>query len=105
MRKIESWINRLIKHPRDRPGPPKATPGDYGFRLVIHALLFPLVTAFLMIDRIGGPLVLLAFTWTFLKYQRNEDRHTEDQAWKDIVGYMWALAIGSILYLALRRWV
>ena len=99
---IVDWINRIIKHPRDTGGAPVPTPGDYGIRVVIHALLFPVITGMLMVDTVGGPLLVLAFTWSFLKYQRNEDAHTEDQAWKDISGYLWALALGTLLYLIIR---
>jgi hypothetical protein len=94
--KFADWINKHITHPRDKAG-------DYGIRLIIHAMLFPIVTLMLLIDKIGGAIVLLAFTWVFLKYQRNEDAHTEDQAWKDIVGYLWAISIGVIIYIILRR--
>lgn len=105
IKKFERFINRLITHPRDRSGPPIKTPGDYGIRLFIHAAMFPIVTAILCVDPIGGPLVLCAFAYTFNKYQRNEDAHTEDQAWKDQAGFLWALALGVILYLIIKRWL
>jgi uncharacterized membrane protein YozB (DUF420 family) len=92
---MREWLNKHITHDRDKVG-------DYGFRFALHAVMFPLVTVILLVDKVGGPLVLIAFTWAFLKYQRNEDLHTEDQAWKDIAGYMWALIIGVIIYLVLR---
>jgi len=98
MRKqIALWLNNHIKHPRDT-----ARPRDYGIRLVIHAMLFPLVTALLMIDPVGGPIALVAFTLAFMRYQRSEDRSVRDQAWKDHAGYLWALGLGVILYLILR---
>jgi small neutral amino acid transporter SnatA (MarC family) len=85
----------LITHPRDKEG-------DYGVRVVIHALLFPIVALMLIIHPVGGAIVLLAFTYTFNKYQRNEDAHTKDEAWKDQAGYMWAVVLGVILYIGVR---
>lgn len=95
MYRIADWLNKHITHPRDKQG-------DYGVRVTIHACLFPLVTAILLVDPIGGPIILATFTYIFNKYQRNEDLHTEDQAWKDQAGFMWALGLGVLLYLIIR---
>ena len=92
MDKVRDWCNKYIKHDRDDVG-------DFGWRLVMHACLFPLVTACLLVDPVGGAIVLVAFTYTFNKYQRNEDLHNADEAWKDQSGYMWAIAIGVVIYL------
>ena len=85
--KLVGWINKRITHSRDILGPPVPTHGDYGIRVVIHFLaMFALIPIFY-----AHWSLLIAFTWLFLKYQRNEDLHTADQAWKDIAGALTGL--------------
>ena len=85
-------INRLIRHNRD-------VAGDYGIRVLIHIPIGFLIGLGLLSENM------------FLKYERNEDAHTEDQAWKDIAGGMVGYVpgkivrytvIGVIIYLLVR---
>ena len=45
----------------------------------------------------------LAFTAAFLVYELNQDRHEEDEAFKDIYGFMAGMAIGYIGKRIFRR--
>lgn len=84
------WVNHHITHPRDDEG-------DYGIRVVIHIPTGLLIGLGLLSKEL------------FLKYERNEDAHTEDEAWKDIAGAMigyvpgrilrWLLIIGGIIWM------
>lgn len=48
--------------------------------------------------------LLLAFTFMFREYELNADRHINDQAWKDICGWLVGAGImGSILLI--RRYL
>lgn len=44
----------------------------------------------------------LVFTTLFLAYELNEDAHTADQAWKDILGTLWGTALSGGILLLLR---
>jgi hypothetical protein len=87
MSKFIVWINTHWTHNRD-------SVGDFGIRALIHIPIGIIMS----IPVFGWGLVYL-----FYKYQRNEDLHTEDAAWKDIfgaiVGYVIGLAIQGILLL------
>lgn len=72
------WANKHITHCRDDEG-------DYGVRFLLHIPAGILIGVGLL----GKDL--------FLKYERNEDAHTEDEAWKDIAGAMWGCVIGRVL--------
>ena len=80
-----SWL----RHSRD-------VEGDFGHRVILHipvgmflGFTFPL----------SVPMVyLLRF------YERNEDVHTEDQAWKDVYGVMVGMAVGIALQIAILAW-
>ena len=39
---------------------------------------------------------VLAFTGMFLAYELNDDRHSKDQAWKDVYGWLVGAAIAGI---------
>ena len=43
----------------------------------------------------------LAFTVAFLVYELNQDKHENDEAFKDIYGFMVGMAIG---YIGKRLW-
>jgi len=87
---IERLFNRLITHNRDREG-------DFGIRVVIHIPIGFLMGLLLFNDR--------GIVSLFLKYERNEDLHTEDQAWKDIFGAMVGFVIGRIVAVGLFIWL
>lgn len=82
------WINTHITHNRDKVG-------DFGIRVVIHIIPGIIMS----VPFFGWGLVYL-----FYKYQRNEDAHTEDEAWKDIYGAMVGFVIGMVpqVYYAWR---
>jgi len=89
--KLVAWINRQLTHPRDIEGPPVKTVGDYGIRVVMHVLAtFSLIPCFY-----AHWSFVIAWIWMMKVYQRNEDRHTVDQAWKDIAGILDGLPVVS----------
>mgnify|MGYP001581961384 CR=1 FL=1 len=77
-----SWINRHITHNRDDEG-------DYGIRLLTHIPAGILIGLCLLSEQM------------FLKYERNEDVHTEDEAWKDIAGAMVGRVIGRAVLIGI----
>ena len=83
---MKDWVNRHFTHSRDDEG-------DFGIRALIHipvgfliGLTFPL----------SYPLLI-----TLLKYERNEDAHTEDEAWKDLFGAMIGEVIGLLVLMSI----
>lgn len=80
---------KILTHVRDQVG-------DFQHRVLIHIPIGFLMGISSIIPFLGYGLVQL-----FLKYQRNEDAHTEDQAWKDIygaiVGYSAAVVVIIII--------
>ena len=71
-------INKLIRHNRDDEG-------DFGIRVLIH---IP-VGIIMSVPVIGWGLVAL-----FIFYEKNEDLHTRDEAWKDLFGAMVGFVAG-----------
>ena len=68
------------------------------FRCLLH-IPVGLVTVVAAIVR---PVLAICLLVGFLAYELNEDFHIKDNAWVDIAGYLWGLAIGSmILFLIL----
>lgn len=87
---IVDWINKVITHNRDQAG-------DFGIRTVIHIPVGIFIGLLLFNDN--------ALKDLFLKYERNEDLHTEDQAWKDIYGAMVGFVIGRLIAIGLLIWL
>ncbi len=87
---IVKLINKLITHPRDRVKDGKA--GDYGIRVLLHIPAGFLIGLGLLSNDL------------FLTYQRNEDHHTADQAWKDIAGAMIGYVPGRIARYIIILW-
>jgi len=81
--KFVNWINKHITHNRD-------TAGDYGIRLLIHIPVGLLI---------GIPIIGWALGDLFIRYEQNEDLHTQDHAWKDYAGAMIGASIAEILTL------
>jgi len=79
-------INRLIRHNQDDEG-------DFGIRVLIH-IPIGFFMGFLLFNDQG--LINM-----FLKYERNEDAHTQDEAWKDIFGALVGFVIGRMISLGL----
>lgn len=68
------------------------------YRALIHAPV-GVVTAFLCFTLpIIGALLFTAFMF----YELNEDMHLKDQAWIDIKGFIWGLAVLGCLLAGLR---
>ena len=84
-----SWVNRHLTHNRDKVG-------DYGIRFVIHVPIGILLS----IPILSWGLIIL-----FKAYQRNEDLHTEDQAWKDVFGAMVGYVMGMSVIIILVVWL
>lgn len=85
MKRLIDWINRTFRHVRD-------TAGDFGIRTFLH-----IPVGFIMgISPIPGD----KFVDLFIFYERNEDRWTRDQAWKDVNGALIGFALGRLALLA-----
>lgn len=81
---IIDWINKHWTHNRD-------VAGDFGIRALLHipigifmGVTFPLS---------------IGMVYLFKFYERNEDAHTEDQAWKDVFGALVGMTIGITMEL------
>ena len=83
------WINRHFTHNRDDEG-------DFGIRVIIHIPIGIVMGVLSIIPFLGYGLIQL-----FLKYERNEDAHTQDEAWKDIFGAIIGYIIGSICIIVI----
>lgn len=79
-------INRLIRHNQDDEG-------DFGIRVLIHIPIGFFMGLLLFNDQ--------GLINMFLKYERNEDAHTQDEAWKDIFGALVGFVIGRMISLGL----
>jgi len=90
--KIMRFVAKFLHHNRDETDPP-----DFGVRVLIHIPM-----GYIAVMSVEGHWVLpLVITWVFLKYERNEDVHTEDQAWKDIMGFL----VGAVMGVITRVWL
>ena len=47
--------------------------------------------------------LVLATTGLFIFYERNEDHWVRDQAWKDVGGALWGIALGVLAILLERH--
>jgi hypothetical protein len=92
---LKGGIMAIFKHPRDKVG-------DFQVRMLIHIPIGILIglASLIPFTKLGKNL-----SEHFLKYERNEDAHTEDEAWKDIYGsivgqaIVATLAVGGFVYL------
>ena len=78
---MKDWINKHFRHERDKVG-------DSGFRAFLHIGVGYLIGATFPLSY---PLLLL-----FVRYQENEDKWTEDKAWKDYAGAMIGAGLGLL---------
>lgn len=88
MKKFVAWVNRVFTHNRD-------TEHDFGIRAVLH---IPAGFFMGLLDWTNG------FAGLFEFYERNEDRHVKDQAWKDVFGAMVGYVIGRLVLVAFLAW-
>ena len=49
-----------------------------------------------------APIAGLVFAAVWCLYEINEDMHINDQAWKDIVGFLLGLPIGTLGYIGIN---
>jgi len=89
IQKLVNFINKHWTHNRDLVG-------DFGIRAFIHIPIGIVCSI---------PVYGWALSYLFYKYERNEDKHTIDMAWKDIygalVGYVLGLIIQAIIIIKL----
>jgi len=85
MKKFVAWVNRVFTHSRDKEK-------DFGIRVLIH---IPIGFVMGFLDWNNGLERLFEF------YERNEDRHTGDQAWKDTFGAIVGWVIGRMTLIFL----
>ena len=83
---------KLLKHSRDEVG-------DFQNRVLLHIPIGYIIGLLSVVPFSGSTLAGM-----FLKYERNEDLHTEDQAWKDIFGGMVGFVPGAFTGLGLLIW-
>ena len=82
---------KFITHDRDKIG-------DFQSRVLIH-IPIGFITALLFLVHW---IMVLALVYIFWHYERNEDAHTADQAWKDLFGWMVGFILGVALLLILK---
>lgn len=83
MSKLVGFINKIVTHNRDDEG-------DFGIRVVLH---IP-VGIVMSVPVFGWGLIAL-----FIFYEKNEDFHVVDEAWKDTFGAMVGFVIGLAVQL------
>ncbi len=77
-----SWFT----HNRDKEG-------DFGVRAVLHIPIGLFMGATFPLS--------LGLVYLFKFYERNEDAHTKDQAWKDVFGAMIGMVLGISAEIAI----
>lgn len=65
-------------------------------RLLVH---LPLGALIVLSARLSWTLPL-AFTALFIYYEHNEDHWLRDQAWHDVAGALWGMALTSLTWAA-----
>ncbi len=86
--KFIEWVNKKIKHPRDEAG-------DYGIRVVMHVPIGLIM---------GIPIIGYQLMRLFFFYEKNEDRWTSDQAWKDTAGALVGMSVTIVVITGLCIW-
>ena len=86
--KFVEWVNKTITHPRDNDG-------DYGIRVLTH-----IPVGLLM----GIPVIGYQLMRLFFFYEKNEDKWTSDQAWKDTAGALFGMSVTVIVLIGLAIW-
>ena len=82
---------RLLKHDRDKVG-------DFQRRALLHLPVGFLCAA----STLGHWVLPLILTAGFIFYEKNEDLHTRDQAWKDTFGWLLGAFLGAFMLAGLR---
>jgi hypothetical protein len=86
--KFVKLVNKLITHPRDDEG-------DYGIRVLLHIPIGLLM---------GIPVIGYQLMRLFFFYEKNEDRWTSDEAWKDTAGALLGMSLTIIATTGLGIW-
>jgi hypothetical protein len=86
--RLIAWVNRTITHPRDKDG-------DFGIRVVTHIPIGIIM---------GLPVIGYQLMRLFFFYEKNEDRWTSDQAWKDTAGALIGMSISAVAITGLGIW-
>lgn len=81
---------KFLKHERDKVG-------DFQKRVFLHIPIGFIV----IISALGHPLLPLPLVWLFIRYEENEDVHTQDQAWKDYFGAIIGAVMASLTIICL----
>ena len=82
------WVNKTITHPRDDEG-------DYGIRVLLHIPIGLLM---------GIPVIGYQLMRMFFFYEKNEDKWTSDEAWKDTAGALLGMSITIVAITGLGIW-
>ena len=86
--RLVKWANKTITHPRDKDG-------DYGIRVLQHIPIGLLM---------GIPIIGYQLMRLFFYYEKNEDKWTSDQAWKDTGGALLGMSVTAIAITGLGIW-
>ena len=76
---------KLLTHNRDKTG-------DFQSRVLVHIPIGIITALCILVHWV----LVLALVYIFWHYERNEDAHTADEAWKDLYGWMVGFVIGVI---------
>uniref|UniRef100_A0A6M3IVE7 Uncharacterized protein n=1 Tax=viral metagenome TaxID=1070528 RepID=A0A6M3IVE7_9ZZZZ len=80
---MKNWINRHFTHSRDKVG-------DFGIRALLHIPIGLIMSV---------PIFGWGLLYLFKFYEKIEDVHTKDEAWKDVYGAMIGYVIGMAIQI------
>lgn len=89
LKRFVAFVNKHWTHVRDNDK-------DFGIRALQH-IPAGFFMGFLDWDK--------GFNRLFIFYEKNEDRHTHDEAWKDVFGAMVGFVLGRVAIVALLTWL
>ena len=87
-----NWLDKLITHNQDKVG-------DFGSRVVVHIPIGFITALILLVHWV----MVLAFVYIFWHYERNEDAHSQDEAWKDLYGFLVGFILGATALFIWRQ--
>ena len=93
--RIMRFVAIFLSHDRDTSDPP-----DFGVRVLMHIPIGFVIGLFAPL-----PGLCLATAYLFKFYERNEDAHHEDEAWKDTFGALVGIVIAGLCWSGVIIWL